>query len=114
MSILDGPSTVLLYPEVDSTDADGNPVRVPDRDCPVTVRGSMQHIAAVEDDRGGQVQTDRYRLLCRRFPAGAWPLASWDGREWDVEGGPRRRSDSPGTAHDTVILSARSPRPAGT
>ncbi len=112
MSILDGPHKITLYPEADGRDADGNPVRTPDWLAPTVVRGDMQATSADSDDSDGQSQTDTYRLLCRRFPAGAWAVAVWDGREWDVGGGPRNRDESPGVAHATVILTARSPRPA--
>lgn len=111
MSLLDGPHAVVLYPEKDALDEDQNPVRVPDRDNPVTVYGDMQPTGSSPDDRDGQGADTGYRLLCREFPAGAWAVASWRGREFDVQAEPRVRDESPGTAHATVLLTARTPRP---
>lgn len=111
MSLLDGPHTVVLYPEVDGVDEDQNPVRVPDRDNPKIVYGDMQPTGSSPDDRDGQSVSSSYRLLCRQFPAGAWAVASWRGREFDVGGESRDRDESPGTAHSTVLLTARAPRP---
>ena len=111
MSLLDGPHAVVLYPEVPGVDEDGNPVRVPDRDHPVTVYGDMQPTGSSPDDRDGQGVDTSYRLLCRQFPAGAWSVAAWAGREFDVQGEPRARDESAATAHATVLLTARAPRP---
>lgn len=110
MSLLDGPEAVVLFPEVASTDEDGNPVRVPDMAHPVTVYGSMQPTGSTPDDRDGQGVETGYRLLCRQFPGGAWALARWGGRDWDVQGEPRSRWDSSATAHATVLLTARTPK----
>lgn len=110
MSLLDGPEVVQLFPEVEGTDEDGNPVRVPDMASPVLVFGSMQPTGSSADDRDGQGVDTGYRLLCRSFPAGAWAMARWGGRDWDVDGEPRVRGDSPATAHATVLLTARTPK----
>jgi hypothetical protein len=109
VSLLDGPDEVTLYPEISDVDDDGNPIRRADLDAPVVVRGSMQPTASIRDDTDGQAVDTSYRLLCRAFPAGAWALAEWDGRRWAVSGEPRRRHDSPGVAHATVVLTALSP-----
>ena len=69
----------------------------------------MQPTGSSPDDADGQGVDTGYRLLCRRFPAGAWALASWRGRLLDVAGEPKRRTDSPATAHATVLLTARTP-----
>lgn len=109
MSLLDGPDTVVLYPEVEASDGDGNPTREPDRDNPVEVVGRMQPAGSAEDSTDGQAVSTTYRLTCRAFPAGAWALVEWGGREWDVMGEPVRRTSSPATAHATVTLRARTP-----
>lgn len=109
MSLRDGPHLVTLYPDRAGTDGDGNPVRQPDRTRPTTVRGRMSPAGSSEDNADGQATTTTYRLVCRGFPAGAWALAAWGGREWDVVGEPTRRDASPATARDVITLRARTP-----
>ena len=111
MSLLDdGRDTVVLYPEIDSTDVLGNPgKRIPDMDSGVTLSGRVQPISATESESDGQQVVTRYRFIARSFPAGAWSRALWDGRYWDVEGEPFRRNGSDATRHSTIFLRARQP-----
>ena len=115
MSLLDGPDQLLLYPEAPGPDRDGNPARLIDWDADgVPLAGSMQPQASSPDDpdqtRGQGVVTS-YRLLARRFPAGAWAGARWNGRRFRVVGEPRRRVESQAMAHATVTLVAIDPQP---
>jgi hypothetical protein len=109
VSLRDGPDLVTLYPDSETTDGDGNPVRQPDRTQATTVRGRMSPAGSSEDNTDGQATATTYRLVCRDFPAGAWALAEWGEREWDVVGEPTRRSASPATARTVVTLRARTP-----
>lgn len=109
MSLLDAPTDELrLYPEIQSTDGDGNPVRRPGP-AYVAVSGRMQPLRADEAASLGQQFSTTYRFVTRGFPAGAWALARWAGRDWDVVGEPIRRRGSERVAHDEVILTARAP-----
>ncbi|MFE3461368.1 hypothetical protein ACFXKD_27810 [Nocardiopsis aegyptia] len=107
MSLLDGgPDEVLIYPEVESTDADGNPIRVPAL-VPVAVRGRVQPVTSEDVIAAGQQTTTRYRFITRDAPLGAWALVTWDGRDWDLEGEPLWSRGSKRTRHVTAILRAR-------
>ncbi len=109
MTLLDDDAhdTVTVWPEVASTDVDGNPVRVPSATS-VTVRCRVRPAAATED--GTDLDT-RYRVIARDWPAGAASRVEWGGRLWDVEGEPVRRHGSEQTRHVTVTLRARGPEP---
>lgn len=109
MSRLDnGPDEVLVYVEVDGTDDDGNPVKVPAA-TPMKVRGDLQPSTAEEATALGQSLTTLYRFIARDFPGGAFARVSARGRDWDVIGEPKRRNSSDATRHVTVWLSARTP-----
>lgn len=106
MSLL-GRDVVLVWPEIEAIDGDGNPVRKLGP-APVQVRGIVQPISAEEAEALGQVVTTVYRLLCRSFPAGGFSRVEWDGREWDVVGEPaRQRGVSMATRNVSVLLRAR-------
>lgn len=107
MSILDdGPDELLVWHQVESLDADGNPVLAPGR-SPVRVRGLMQPVESAQDLTAGQELLTTYRFSSRTFPAGPASRVRWDGRDWDVMGEPLRRGSSEATAHITVLLRAR-------
>lgn len=110
MSLLDDDAneTVLVWPEVAGTDVDGNPTRVP-ASSPVTVRCRVQPLTS-EETPGDPLATV-YRAVSRDWPRGAASRVSWDGREWDVDGEPKRHSGSETTRHVTVLLRARAPEP---
>lgn len=109
MSLLDdGPDLLQVWPEVDGTDSDGNPVRVPAA-TPLTVRGRVQPVSAEESAAAGQALRTVYRFVGRSFPAGAYARVQWDGRDWDVLGEPMRSNGSARTRHVKVLLSARGP-----
>lgn len=107
MSLLDnGPDVLTVYPEVETTDAYGNVVRVPST-VPVTVRGRVQPASSDELTALGLVTETVVRFISRSFPGGPWARVEFDGREWDVVGEPRVHRGSPRTAHKTVYLKAR-------
>jgi hypothetical protein len=99
---------VLVYTEVDGTDGDGNPVKLPS-EYPTLVKGRVQPVTTSEDGVVGQEVGTVYKLLCRSFPAGAYARVVWQDRSWDVDGEPVRYVGSPSTAHVTVMLRARRP-----
>lgn len=106
--ILDGPHTISVYREVAGFDSDNNPIRVPST-TPLLVPGRMRPLTASEASDTGQDLTTTYSFQCRAFPAGAFALVKWSGRDWDVVGEPRRTSDSPRVTYDQVLLRARTP-----
>lgn len=108
MSLLDnGPDTITVYPEVESTDARyGNRILGPD-DEGVTIRGRWQPGAAEESATQGQETTTLYRFLCREFPAGPYAKVTFDGSDWDVVGEPKQHRGSAATRHVTVLLKER-------
>lgn len=107
MSLLDtGNETVLVWPQVETTDPDGNPVRVP-ADAPVTVRGRVQPVSSADVIAAGQQTSTRYRFSSRTAPLGAWARVHWDGRDWDVDGEPLTSNGSRRTRHVVAILRAR-------
>lgn len=110
MSLLDDTrDTVILMPEIEATDDNDNPVRIPDpnEDHWITVYGHVQPASSTEDVRDGQRVGTFQRLICRSFPAGAFARARWDGRDWDIDGEPLPHNGSDTTKHYTVTLKAR-------
>jgi hypothetical protein len=111
VSALDAPPHVVqVWLEVDGTDAEGNPARVP-ASSPVNVRCSVHYLTTQESAEVGQTTTTRARIYARRFPAGAYARVQWDGRTWDVDGEPRRFGRTEAVVHDEVDLLARVPDP---
>lgn len=112
MSLLFEPvDRVLVYVEVDGTDGDGNPVKLPSTD-PTIVRGRVQPVTSTEDGVVGQEVGTVYKLICRDFPAGAYARVEWQSRTWDVDGEPIRRNGSDSISHVSVMLRARRPEVA--
>ena len=107
MSLLDrGNETADVYPEVETTDADGNIIRVP-ADTPVTITCRIQPVSSAEAAFHGQQTTTVYRLIARDAPLGAWALVHARGRDWDLSGEPQWSNGSPRTRHVTALLRAR-------
>lgn len=102
--------TVLLYPDVEALDGDGNSVRRPGGVAVESV-GRWQYLLAAEDSSAGQELTTRADYFTRTFPAGFAGRVTYDGRDWDVQGEPSRSGLSAATSHWKVRLLARSPRP---
>lgn len=108
MALLDGDTSVDVYPETVQTDDYGNEQRVPS-DTPVTIRALVQPSTSEELAELGQVSVEVVRLLCRSFPAGPWAKVTVWGRDWDVVRAPSRRHYWRATSHDTVWIKARTP-----
>lgn len=117
MSLLDEPrDTVIVKPEIQTEDSQGNPVRVPDPDSEnwLTLHGRVQPSSSTEDVRDGQRVGTFYRFLTRDFVAGAFaeaivtaPRKGWVNRAFDVDGEPIVHDGSDTTFHYTVTLKAR-------
>lgn len=105
-----GPDPVLVFPEVETTDDFGDPIRVPS-DTPVQVSTYVQALSATEAaDYDVDPRTTRYFNTSTPLPAaGAWARVEWDGREWDVVGEPQRVGRTRRTAYTHVVITARSP-----
>lgn len=107
MSLLDDAvDALVVYPEVDAVDGDGNPVRVP-APAGVRVGGRVQPASAEETRDLGYKTGTLYRFIGRTFPAGAYSRVEWDDRTWDVDGEPLWSRGSEATRHVTVMLRAR-------
>ncbi|MCO1575362.1 hypothetical protein M8C13_06255 [Crossiella sp. SN42] len=90
MSLLDaGPETVTVYLALTTIDGEGNPVRVPDWDHPVTVPGChVFPLDATELPQTGQRAAVRYRVLARAAPLSPWGAAEWRGQRFEIDGDP--------------------------
>lgn len=110
MSLLDdGNEIVTIYQEIDGSDSDGNPQRVP---SPTGV-AVLARVQPVGSGRGGESHTlgqdvtIQYRLRVDRratVPIGPWAAVSWRGRRFEVLGEPVIHSGSPRTSHVTAML----------
>jgi hypothetical protein len=107
VSLLDnGPDTITVYAEAESTDDYRNRVLGPSGSG-VIVRGRWQPGVAEESAAQGQETTTLYRFLCRDFPAGPYAKVTFDGADWDVVGEPKKHRGSAATRHTTVLLRER-------
>lgn len=117
MSLLDnGPDTVKVYLEEETTDFRGNVIRRPKAGGPVTVTGCrMQPVASARGAfaalkvSDGQSVLVAYKLIARDAPVGWWSRVEWvdsEGvtRRFSVLGGPQIRPFSSLTRHISVTL----------
>ena len=112
----DGPDRVELWAAAETVDEYGTPVMgvldpettPPDR----VVRTHVQRVGSTEGSQDlGQSVTGRYTFATsQRVPEGAWSVARWQGRWYDVDGEAPRVGRSARTAHQTVTLVSRAPR----
>lgn len=117
MSLVDnGPHTVTVYLERETTDHRGNIVREPDEANPVTVRGCwLQPVAstrgahaALKVDVGQNVSVG-FKLIARDAPVGWWSRVEWVDdsgllRKFAVLGGPLDRRFTGVTRHVSCTL----------
>lgn len=113
-SLLDrGNQTILVYPEVATTDDDGNLVTRASN-TPVEVRGVIQPLAAsgtsgrrAEQDNEGYESEANYRLrVSRKYDIyiGAQSKVSWRGLKFSVVGDGTRYTGSKKTQHVDYVL----------
>lgn len=111
VSLLDrGNEVADIYPEVETTDADGNVIKIPANE-PVTITCRIQPVSSAEAAVLGQHTTTVYRLIARDAPLGAWARVHARGQDWDLAGEPLWSNGSPRTRHVTALLRARGGQP---
>lgn len=105
MSLLDRwNAEVLVFPEEQTVDADGNPSVAPSV-SPVPARAMIQPRSTEESDNRGFMTESVYRLRFTRADEaalgvlGARSQIEWNGERWSIVGEPRRFNGSPRTAH---------------
>ncbi|MDA3643784.1 hypothetical protein LZ318_11925 [Saccharopolyspora indica] len=114
MSLLDrGTETVIVYPEIEGVDSDGNPMRYPSP-TGIEVSAVVQVSAAsgtsarrAEQDNEGVETEENYRLRIVRGQnvfLGPRARVEWRGELWSVVGFPRRYNGSHRTAHMDYAL----------
>jgi hypothetical protein len=105
-----GPDVVLLYPEVEDEDSDGNPERRPSP-TPITIRCQLHRVSAEESATLGQTSTATYYFnTSRDLPLGAFAGAKVRGRDAMVVGEPTRQGRSGRTAHTRVVVRILEPK----
>ena len=106
-----GPPTVVIYPEVETTDSRGNKIRKP-AEQGVTISGCYMHpisssrgaFPAIDVSQGQRVDAS-WRLVCNGdAPLGWWSRVEWNGLVLTVLGGPLLRQSSPRTRHISCTL----------
>lgn len=111
MSLLHrGTEVVTVYPEVTTTDADGNTITRCSAVGMLT-RAVIQPLAVADGEKhdiGFQTET-RYRLRLVGYVGvlGAQSQIEWNGKRWSIEGDPRIYSGSPRTAHVDYVMARK-------
>lgn len=101
---------VVFYPEKIETSDLGDPRKVPDLENPMVLFGRVGNPSSSEVGGTSQeVRTVRV-FRTREILAGAFAIAAWDGRIWDVVGEPDFHDGSDTTRHYTVSLAAQTAR----
>jgi hypothetical protein len=116
MALVDnGPHTVTIFLEEETTDWRGNKVRQPSetavvvKDCWMQPLASTRGAFAARTVQGGQDVSVAYKFLAREAPLGWWSRVEWvdeDGtlRRFATLGGPLVRGFSPATRHISCTL----------
>lgn len=107
MSLLDGGNeTVVIFPQVQGSDSDGNPTMSPSP-TGVPVLARVQPMSSIEDTSLGQGTETRFRVRPDRratVPIGAWAAVEWRGARYEVIGEPQPRNGSATTQHTTAVI----------
>jgi len=99
-----GPDRVEFYPEIETTDEYGTPIRVPS-DVPVEFTVHVQRSTAEEAEALGQQALSTWRFSTSRdLPPGPWAGLTVNGRPAEVVGEPQPQGRSPRTRHTLVRL----------
>jgi hypothetical protein len=114
VSILDeANATILVYPQVQGTDTDGNPEWRP-AEVPVSVEAMVWPVATADAAVLSRETGEVYRVRPKRgedIPVGPWAIVEWDGREWDVHGEAVRHRRGRATQRTTFTIRSRTKRP---
>src|ERR1044072_2358973 len=105
-----GPDTVIVFPEIVTTDSRGNVVRKP-ADTGVVITGCLMlplastrgAFAAISVEQGQRVNA-AYRLFARSAPLGWWSKVEWEGKTLNILGGPLVHKTSRGISHISAPL----------
>lgn len=105
-----GKETVVVYPEVVSTDSRGNVIRGP-AEVGVTITGCTMEplastrgaFAAISVEQGQRVNA-AWRLFARDAPLGWWSKVEWNGMTLNMLGGPLVHKVGDGTTHISATL----------
>ena len=102
-----GREKMLIYPEVEVTNARGDIVRVPAAEpVEVWVTSSTQRQGDAEIP--GHVSVKSMRCITREAPVGSWARIVFHGEEWDLAAPPRFTTGlSRATQHVEFIIRSR-------
>jgi hypothetical protein len=104
MAIFDrAPVVAKVYPAVLVDDGYGG--TKPGEGTPVEVRVFAQPMAP--EDPNGWASPERYKIIAKSLPAGAWSRVQMMGREWSVVRAPRVHDNSPRTRFATAEVVER-------
>lgn len=92
-----GRETMLIYPEILTTNARGDEVRVPS-ETPVEIRVTTSSQRQGDAELPGQVSIKAMRCITREAPVGSWARIIFRGEEWDLAAPPRF---TPGVSRNT-------------
>lgn len=92
-----GRETMLIYPEVTTTNARGDSVRIP-AEVPVEIRVTTSSQRQGDAELPGQVSIKAMRCITRDAPVGSWARIVFRGEEWDLAAPPRF---TPGVSRNT-------------
>lgn len=101
-----GTETVVIFPEITTTDADGNQITKPSAVGSVS-RAVIQPMSVGDVDGAGFSTVERLRMRLTDWAGleiGAQAQVEWEGRRYAVEGEPRRYRGSARTAHVEYVL----------
>lgn len=101
-----GREKVEIYPEVESVDERGEPIKIPSP-TPVELRCIVHPITSNTALAQSRDRVANYRIVVRDAPFGKWARLVWRGRDWDIVGEPLYSNASRATRHVSVIIRAR-------
>lgn len=98
---------MLIYPEVEATNARGDKVRMP-AETPVEVWVTSSAQRQGDAELAGQVSIKSMRCIARSAPLGSWARIVYRGEEWDLATPPRFTPGlSKATQHVEFIIRSR-------
>jgi hypothetical protein len=102
-----GRELMLVYPEVVTTNARGDKVRLP-AETPVEIWVTTSQQRQGDAELAGQVSIKSMRCITRSAPVDSWARIVFRGEEWDLATPPRFTPGlSRATAHVEFIIRSR-------